>query len=80
MSQMERDINRAIQNIAVYLVKRLQDKEQCTQEKALQGLMKTAIYETLMDRESKLYCESREAVFDMLLSELAGDTECLLVL
>lgn len=42
--------------------------------------MKTAIYETLMDRESKLYCESREAVFDMLLSELAGDTECLLVL
>lgn len=68
----------AIQNIAVYLVKELQEKNKCTQEEALLNLMKTAVYEALMDKETKLYCESRESVLDMLLGELDGHVEKLL--
>lgn len=78
MKVMEKDINRAIQNIAVYLVKKLQEKNKCTQEEALLDLMKTVTYETLMDKETNLYCESREAVWDLLLSELDGHVEKLL--
>lgn len=78
MKVMERDINYAIQNIAVYLVKKMQEKNNCTQEEALLDLMKTTVYEALMDKETKLYCESREAVLDMLFSELGGHVEKLL--
>lgn len=38
-------------------------------------IWKTEIYETLMDKETKLYCESKEAVWDMLISELYGHFE-----
>ena len=78
MKAMERNINCAIQKIAVYLVKKMQEKNKCTQEEALLNLMKTAVYEALMDKETKLYCESREAVWNMLLNELNGNVEKLL--
>lgn len=78
MKVMERDINRAIQSLSVYLVKQLQKKNKCTQEEALLELMKTVVYEALMDKETKLYCESREAVWDLLANELDGYVEKLL--
>lgn len=78
MKTMERDVNYAIQSIAVYLVKKMQEINKCTQEEALLDLMKTAVYEALIDKETKMYCESRDSVLAMLLDELNGNVEKLL--
>jgi hypothetical protein len=76
---LERDVNRAIQNIARYLVGKLQNKEQCTRDEAVEHLMKTAVYAILMDKETMLYCESGESVWYMLEEELKGNYEPLLL-
>lgn len=78
MKVIERDINYAIQNISVYLVKKLQEKNKYTQEEALLDLMNTVVYEALLDRETKLYCESMESILAILLDELNGHTEKIL--
>lgn len=69
----EIDIARSIQMITFFLVRYIQKDKNCTQEEALQFLMGTATYEALNDRNSKLFCESKEYVLDMLQSELNGD-------
>ena len=69
----EINIAKAIQTITFYLVKYIQQYKQCNQEQALEMLMKTVTYETLNDKKSKLFCESKEYVLDMLKNELNGN-------
>lgn len=71
----EIDIAKSIQMITFFLVRYIQKNKGCTQDEALQFLMGTVTYETLNDKNSKLFCESKEYVLDMLQSELSGNTE-----
>ena len=69
----EIDIARSIEMITSFLVRYIQKNKGCTQDEALQFLMGTVTYEALNDRNSKLFCESKEYVLDMLQSELNGN-------
>lgn len=71
----EIDIARSIEMITSFLVRYIQKNRGCTQDEALQFLMGTTTYEALNDRNSKLFCESKEYVLDMLQSELSGNIE-----
>ncbi len=64
---------RAIRNIAAFLVEKLMEEKNCSRNEALESLIKTTVYEALMDTETELYTESREAVWDILIQELAGN-------
>lgn len=68
-------IEKAIRNIAVYLVQWIQKEYKCESEKALQKLMTTLTYAALIDEQTKLFSESKEYVLDMLLSEIADDVQ-----
>lgn len=65
--------NKSIQTISFYLVQRLSREKQCTKPEALKELLKTMTYELLQDKESGLYAESPEYVWNMLLDEENGD-------
>lgn len=69
------NINKSIQAISFYLVHQISEKENCTKEDALKKLLKTMTYELLQDRESGLYAESPEYVWNMLRDEGRGDIE-----
>jgi len=71
--------NRAMRSIAAYLVGQLIEMEKCPRDEALAILMQTTVYEALMDPETDLYLESREAVMDILTEELAGNPYRLLL-
>lgn len=73
------DQNRVMRSTAAYLVEQLMRLKNCSRDEAVNMLMKTTVYEALMDRETDLYLESREAVFDILKEELAGNPYRLLV-
>lgn len=73
------DQNRVIRSIAVYLVEQLMKMKNCSRDEAVSVLMRTMVYEALMDPETDLYLESREAVLDILKEELAGNPYRLLV-
>ena len=66
-------IEKAIKNISVYMVRWIQENYKCDREKALQQLMTTATYATLLDKNTKLFSESKEYVLDMLMSEIKND-------
>lgn len=53
--------------------------KKCTRDEAVTILMQTTVYEALMDTETDLYLESREAVWDILKDELAGNPYRLLI-
>lgn len=63
------NINKSIQVISIYLVHRISDEENCSNEAALKKLLKTMTYELLQDKESELYAESPEYVWSMLNDE-----------
>lgn len=73
------DQNRVMRSIAAFLVEQLIDIKKCSRDEALALLMQTTVYEALMDTETDLYLESREAVLDILKEELAGNPYRLLV-
>lgn len=74
MKAREVDIAKSIQAITFFLVKYIQKDRKCTQDEALRFLVSTVTYETLNDKDSKLFCESKEYVLDMLKNELANNT------
>lgn len=69
------NINKSIQAISLYLVHRISEEENCSYEDALKKLLKTMTYELLQDRESGLYAESPECVWNMLRDEESGNIE-----
>ena len=69
------NINKSIQAISLYLVHRISEEENCSNEVALKKLLKTMTYELLQDKESELYAESPEYVWSMLEGEKNGGIE-----
>ncbi len=69
------NINKSMQAISLYLVHLISEKENCSNEDALKKLLKTMTYELLQDRESGLYAESPEYVWNMLRDEENGNME-----
>ncbi len=69
------NINKSIQAISLYLVRRISEEENCSNEAALKKLLKTMTYELLQDKESELYAESPEYVWSMLKDEENGNME-----
>lgn len=69
------NINKSIQAISFYLVHRISEEENCSNEEALKKLLKTITYELLQDKETGLYAESPEYVWNMLQNEETGNIE-----
>ncbi|MCM1251435.1 MAG: hypothetical protein NC321_01320 [Clostridium sp.] len=69
------NINKSMQAISLYLVHRISEEENCSNEAALKKLLKTMTYELLQDRESELYAESPEHIWSMLNDEKTGNME-----
>ena len=69
------NVNKSIQAISLYLVHRISEAENCSNEDALKKLLKTMTYELLQDKESELYAESPEYVWSMLDDEKNGNIE-----
>ena len=69
------NISKSIQAISLYLVHRISEAENCSNEDALKKLLKTMTYELLQDKESELYAESPEYVWSMLSDEKSGNIE-----
>ena len=69
------NVNKSIQAISLYLVHRISEAENCSNEDALKKLLKTMTYELLQDKESELYAESPEYVWSMLRDEKNGNIE-----
>lgn len=69
------NISKSIQIISLYLVHRISEEENCSNEIALKKLLKTMTYELLQDKESGLYAESSEYVWSMLNDEKNGNME-----
>ena len=69
------NINKSIQAISFYLVRRISEEEKCSDESALKKLLKTMTYELLQDKESRLYAESPEYVWSMFQDEKNGNME-----
>lgn len=64
---------KAMRNIATFLVEYIMNDKGFSRDEAVEFLIKTTVYEALMDEETELYLESREAVLDILKEELAGN-------
>ena len=64
---------KAMRNIAVFLVESIMNEKGCSRNEAVELLIKTTVYEALMDEETDLYLESRESVLEILKEELAGN-------
>jgi hypothetical protein len=71
---------RTMRSIAAFLVEQIMKENGCSRDEAVEALMKTTVYEALMDADTDLYLESREAVLDILKEELAGNPYRLLVI
>lgn len=67
------DKKKAMRNIAAFLVEYIMNYKGCSRDEAVELLIKTTVYAALMDEETDLYLESREAVLDILREELAGN-------
>lgn len=75
MKASSANVNKSIQTISLYLVHRISEEENCSNEIALKRLLKTMTYELLQDKESELYAESSEYVWSMLNDEKNGNME-----
>lgn len=73
MTMLNVNINKSIQAISLYLVRRISEEKNCSNEEALKKLLKTITYESLQDRETGLYAESPECVWKMLQDEESGN-------
>lgn len=69
------NVNKSIQAISLYLVHRISEEENCSNEEAFKKLLKTITYELLQDRETGLYAESPEYVWNMFRDEKSGNIE-----
>ncbi|MBR3469318.1 MAG: hypothetical protein IKH28_06455 [Lachnospiraceae bacterium] len=74
------DQKKAMRNIAAYLAEYIMKSKGCSRDQAVEELIKTTVYEALMDPDTDLYLESRESVLDILKEELAGNPYRLLEL
>ena len=74
------DIKKVVRIISAYLVEELMKYKNITRDEALELLMQTTCYEALMDSETELYLESKEAVWDILKEELLGNPYRILVM
>ncbi len=73
MNVTSTNINQSIQVISFYLIRRMSNERQCSEEDALKETLKTMTYELLQNRESGLYAESPEYVWSMLQDEVSGN-------
>lgn len=73
MSVANVNINKSMQAISFYLVRRISSENQCSEEDALKKLLKTMTYELLQDRQSGLFAESPEYVWSVLQDEESGN-------
>lgn len=64
---------KAMRNIAAFLVENIMKDKACSRDEAVELLLKTSVYAALMDEDTDLYLESREAVLDILNEEMAGN-------
>ena len=64
---------KTMRSIAAYLVEYIMKNRNCSRDEAVEFLIRTTVYAALMDEETDLYLESREAVLDILKEELAGN-------
>lgn len=67
------EVKKVIRVISSYLVEKLMNYKDITRDEAIELLMKTACYEALMNQETDLYLDSREAVWNILKEELGGN-------
>ena len=67
------DQKKTMRNIAAFLVEYIMNDKGCSRDEAVEFLIKTTVYAALMDADTDLYLESREAVLDILKEELAGN-------
>lgn len=67
------DKKKAMRSIAAFLVENIMNDRKCSRDEAIELLIKTTVYAALMDDETELYQEPREAVLDILKEELAGN-------
>ena len=74
------DIKKVMRIISAYLVEELMKYKNITRDEALELLMQTTCYEALMDSETELYLESKEAVWEILKEELLGNPYRILVM
>lgn len=74
------DIKKVVRIISAYLVEELMKYKNITRDEALELLMQTTCYEALMDSETELYLESKEAVWEILKEELLGNPYRILVM
>ncbi len=68
-------ISKSMQILSFYLVQRMSSENACSQEDALKRILKTMTYELLQDRETGLYAESPEYIWNMLEDEEKGNIE-----
>ena len=61
--------------ITTFIVKKLMEEPKISAEEALNNFMATHTYTLLRSKNSKLWLESPEYVYDMLQSELNNDIE-----
>lgn len=73
MSVANVNINKSMQAISFYLVRRISIEYQCSEEDALKKLLKTMTYELLQDRQSGLFAESPEYVWSVFQDEESGN-------
>ena len=73
MNVTSTNINQSIQVISFYLIRRMSNERQCSEEDALKETLKTMTYELLQNRESGLYAEYPEYVWSMLQDEVSGN-------
>lgn len=69
------NIEKSIQVITEYIVKRIMQVYGYSRDRALCELMKTSTYELLQNRKSKLYAETPEYVLSLLQDELNNDID-----
>ena len=74
------DQKKVMRNIAAFLVEYIMNDKECSRDEAVEFLIKTTVYAALMDEDTDLYLEPREAVLDILKEELAGNPYRLLQL
>lgn len=66
-------VNGEIHSKIKFLVREIERDHGCSQEEALLILIKTKTYEDMIDKTSKLFCESDESILNMLNDELNGN-------
>ncbi|MCM1027707.1 MAG: hypothetical protein NC432_14865 [Roseburia sp.] len=75
MKATSTNINKSMQTISVYLVHRISREYHCKEEEALKKLLKTVTYNLLQDRETGLYAESPEYIWQVFRDEENGNLE-----